>query len=298
MKKKEFKKMLKKENHPIMKGRIYEIIFTILFLLICLVMTIFVSKNILLSSKMLVFDFLLIIIALPYWIVDIKRDKKIKEMYEYYQKENKILEVEDHTKQMKIMLIIEIICVLFVGFVVTTKYIFNKEPLSIDPTEPYILSLKNGEQIELEEYQFDHNQFSLSVPLDFVAMNEELIEKKYPNGNPPSYVLTNENATINLAVNITNDPLKNSQVKSYVALMEEQLKEFTEIIDTRFFERDGHEIGEIKFISKAVDTDIYNHMIVFSDNDVLKIVSFNCTIELKENWQSVGEYIMNSLTLK
>ena len=45
-----------------------------------------------------------------------------------------------------------------------------------------------------------------------------------------------------------------------------------------------------------MDTDIYNHMIVFSVDDTLRIVSFNCTKELQENWKEVGEFIIKSLT--
>lgn len=124
-----------------------------------------------------------------------------------------------------------------------------------------------------------------------------MINIKYPNDNPPSFVLTNDKTAVNIAVNITNVPMKNSQIKNYMDAMVEQLSTNNPVIHTRF-ERDNHEVGDIRFVSKAVDTNIYNHMIVFSDNGMLRIVSFNCTEELQEEWQEIGDFIINSIRFK
>lgn len=298
MKKSEFKKMLRKENHPITRGITFELIFSIVFISLLIIMMILETKDILPSTKMLMFDFILIIIALPYWIIDLKRDKEIRKLYEHYQKEKEILPVKDNSKILKIILIIETICVLIIGGVIMTQSIPAKDKTSIEQKEPYKTKLKDDRVIQLEEYDFDNNNFSLKVPVDFIAMDKEMIKKKYPNGNPPSFVLSNEQTTINIVIGKTDSSLRNSQVKEYLNLMKKQLSETSEIIDSSFFERDGHEVGEIKFTSPAADTDIYNHMIVFSANEKLRIVSFNCTKELQENWQNAGEYIIDSIAFK
>lgn len=295
MQKREFKKMLRKEKHHVTKGIIFEILFVVIFITLCAIMIYLQAKDILPSTTGIIFDCILIIIGIPYFIFDIKRDKIIKEMYEYYKKENTIPEVKDNSRSLKIMLIVEIVCVLILGGFIITRYAFNEKTEIIENIEPYITVLKDGKVIQLEEYNFDNDNFSLKVPLDFVSMDEDMISKKYPNENPPNYVLTNDRTTINIVVSATTNPLKNSQIKNYINLMKKQISSVYDSIDTRFFERDGHEIGEIIFISKAADTDIYNHMIVFSDNGLQRIVSFNCTKELQENWQEAGEYIINSL---
>lgn len=297
MKKSEFKKMLKKENHPIMKGKIFEVIFVAIYMLLCATLVISFNKDLIPNNIVVILIVILLIILLPYVIIDLCRDSKIKKMYAYHNKENKILEVKDNSNIIKIILIVEMVCSLILGGFVMTKYVFNEEPQVIEE-KSYTTDLKDGTIIRLEEYKFDHDNFSLRVPKDFVAMDEDMIKQKYPNGNPPKYVLSNNRTTINLVVNATEDEIKNSEIKNFLMGMESQLAKYSDVIGTRFFERDGHEVGEIKFISKAVDTDIYNHMIAFADNGYLTIVSFNCTKELQENWQNAGEDIINSLAFK
>lgn len=63
-----------------------------------------------------------------------------------------------------------------------------------------------------------------------------------------------------------------------------------------FFERDNHKIGEMKFISQASDTNIYNHIIAFSVDGKLRLVNFNCTEDLRTEWEEVGDFIINSLS--
>lgn len=287
--------MLKKEKHPIMNGRIYEIVFVLTFVLLCATMVVLQNMDILPSSRGLILTGLLIIIGIPYFIIDVKRDIKIKEMYEYYQKENKILEIKDDSKILKTVLIVEIIATLLLISYIVVNYrfdIFNN-----NQEEIFNFTTNSGEIIETEFYDFDNGNFLLKIPKDFYVMDQEMINVKYPNGNPPSFVLTNDKTTINIAVNITNVPMKNSQIKSYIDAMIEQLSDVSPVIHTRF-ERNNHEVGEIKFTSKAVDTNIYNHMIAFSDNGMLRIVSFNCTEELQRDWQEVGDFIINSITFK
>ena len=51
----------------------------------------------------------------------------------------------------------------------------------------------------------------------------------------------------------------------------------------------------MKFISLASDTNIYNHIIAFSVDGKLRLVNFNCTEDLRPEWEKVGDFIINSL---
>ena len=99
-----------------------------------------------------------------------------------------------------------------------------------------------------------------------------------------------------MAVSLTDDKMSNAQIKSYKEAMENLLKNNSGIIS--LYEVSGHNIGKIKLISNAQDTSIYNNMIFFSYNDKLVIVTFNCTTELQKEWQSVGDFIIDSLFFK
>ena len=153
----------------------------------------------------------------------------------------------------------------------------------------------SGETVETELYNFGDGEFFLKIPKDFGQMSQELIDIKYPNGNPPQFVFTNEETTINVAVSLTENYMEPGQIEGYLAAMEEALGGSVEMLETGVTETAGRTIGEMEFVSAAVDTDIYNHMLVFSEGNQLRIVSFNCTEELRAEWQPVGSFIIDSL---
>ena len=157
------------------------------------------------------------------------------------------------------------------------------------------ISTKDGEVIDTQYYNFEDGRFFLKLPKSFTNMPEELLQAKYPANNLPTYAFSNENGTISVAINVSNASMKNEQIGNYLKTMEQELSATSSILETKTTELDGRQIGQIIFISPAVDTDIYNHMVIFSDQDQLVVVNFNCTKELQENWQEVGRFLMNSL---
>ena len=104
--------------------------------------------------------------------------------------------------------------------------------------------------------------------------------------------------TINIAISLTENKMLDSGIKKYHQYMVELLKDNSEIIDSKTYQVGGYTIGQIKLLSTASDTKIYNNMLCFSYQDKLVIVTFNCTEELKEQWQEVGDFIIDSLFFK
>ena len=156
---------------------------------------------------------------------------------------------------------------------------------------------KSGEQIETNYMHIEENEFYVKIPTTFKQLDYETINKKY-NGDVPNVVFSNDETTINIAISITENEMKNYQIESYKEYMEKMLKSNSEIISSNYYKEGNHNIGQIKLMSNAVDTKIYNNMIFFSYNDKLVIIAFNCTEELKEEWQNVGDFIIDSLFFK
>ena len=156
---------------------------------------------------------------------------------------------------------------------------------------------KSGEQIETNYMHIEENEFYVKIPTTFKQLDYETINKKY-NGDVPNVVFSNDETTINIAISITENEMKNYQIESYKEYMEKMLKSNSEIISSNYYKEGNHNIGQIKLMSNAVDTKIYNNMIFFSYNDKLVIIAFNCTEDLKEEWQNVGDFITNSLFFK
>ena len=196
-----------------------------------------------------------------------------------------------------------IISIILVIAIVATSLIvqnyFNKKTEELKKEEEILntfdITTKSGKEVELEYMNFENGEFYLKLPKEFKLMDEKKLKKKYVNGNPPTFAYTNEETTVNVAISITNTQMSNEAIGTFLESMKAQLGAQYEVLESGTKEKEGHTIGQIQFISKAPDTDIYNHMMIFSCNEKFRVVSFNCTKELQEEWQEVGTFIINSL---
>lgn len=289
MKKSEFKKMMKKENKAFRNYYIYEMII-ILFLLIMVVGNVFVTSRELISNNITIVNSILImIIAIPMIITDVRNDKEIKEMYKSYINENKKIEYKDKTKTQKIVLAISVVAIL-ISSIITIKNI-SVDKNKIEDT--LTITSNKGNVIETQYEKF--GGFSLKIPTDFQIMSDEMISVKYPNGNPPSLVYTNERGTINVALVMNDVALKNTQIEEYIKTMESTYKNYSYNVEVNFWERNNHKIGEMEFTTQASDTEIYNHIIAFSVDGKLRLVNFNCTKEISEEWKEISKFIIESI---
>lgn len=234
---------------------------------------------------------LIIIVALPIIVLDIKNDLDIKKIYQYYLKEKKIPEYKDKTKILNVCLIISIV-VLIVWAIITIPNITKTENLSEIETT-LVITTNKGNNIETQYEMFDG--FKIKIPSEFKIMSDEIVNVKYPNGNAPSLVYTNDKTTINVALVMNDVTMKNNQIEEYVKTMESTYKNYSKDVKLNFWERNNHKIGEMKFTTQGSDTEIYNHIIAFSVNDKLRLVNFNCTKEQMSEWREVSKFIVDSI---
>ena len=160
--------------------------------------------------------------------------------------------------------------------------------------ETMIVKTKSGEEIETQYIHVEDTKFFIKVPISFIQLDSETINQKY-NGDVPGVVFSNDDININIAISMTDNAMKNDEIKSYKDQMEELMKNNADIVSSNYYEVDEHNVGQIKLVTKAIDTNIYNNMIFFSYNDKLVLVTFNCTEELRNEWENVGDFIIDSL---
>ena len=127
MKKSEFKKMMKKENKAFKNYYVYEIIIILLTMIMVVGNVFATSKNLIPNNITIINSILIMIIAIPIILIDVKNDKDIKEMYQIYNKESKIPEYKDKTKSLKIVLVISIVAALISGIITITNISVNKD---------------------------------------------------------------------------------------------------------------------------------------------------------------------------
>lgn len=159
--------------------------------------------------------------------------------------------------------------------------------------ENLIVKSGGGNNIETEYLHID-NKFYLKIPKNFKQLDYDTIIVKY-SGDVPDIVYSNDEININIAISLTENRMRNSQIKEFTKYMENLFEGYTEIVDTNYYTVSNHNIGQIKLTADAIDTRVYNNMIYFSYNDKLVIVAFNCTDKLKDEWSPVGDFIIDSL---
>lgn len=190
------------------------------------------------------------------------------------------------------------ICIVAVIICVIVTIVLNNDSRELEKESEKLNTLvaetSDGERIETEYTRIDNDKFFFKVPVNFVRWDDETIMKKY-SGNVPDIVFSNEETTVNLILSFTEDIIANDQIEVYKNSAEITFTEIGEIIESDCYEVDGHNVGRIKVITPAADTDIYNDMIFFSYDDELIVLSFNCISELSEKWRSVGDFLIDSL---
>ena len=291
MEKNEFKKMMKKENKAFKNYYVYEMILILLLAIIVIPNIILTINNMIPFNITIINTLFIIIVALPFIVLDIKNDLDIKNMHQYYLKEKKIPEYKVKTKNLNVCLIISI-AVLIIWAIITIPNITKTENLS-EIENTLVITTNNGNNIETQYEMFDG--FKIKIPSEFKIMSDEILNVKYPNGNAPSLVYTNDKTTINVVLVMNDVTMKNNQIEEYVKTMESTYKNYSKDVKLKFWERNNHKIGEMEFTTEGSDTEIYNHIITFSVNDKLRLVNFNCTKEQMNEWQKVSKFIMDSI---
>ncbi len=163
-------------------------------------------------------------------------------------------------------------------------------------------SLHCFSQIELLKISLLDNKVTLLAPKGFTKMTEEMLAIKYPAGaNKPQWVLTDEDATVNLAYNYTSSTIDDNGIPSFTDQMLAVLKtnkKDIKFIDDGILLKDGKNIGYIKFISQARDQKVFNFLFYISVDDRLLLFSFNCIEKLRIKWELKADEMAASLRLQ
>jgi len=164
-----------------------------------------------------------------------------------------------------------------------------------------MLAMTAVDAIELVTKSLLDDKVELKIPADFDIMSEEMMKLKYPSERRPSIVYTNEAASINVALNLTENRASQEAIEPYLDNLLQTFKNMypsAEWTGSGIEVIDGRKVGYMKLITPAIDTEIYN-CIFFTDLDgKLLLCTFNCVRDSKEEWQPIADEIMQSLKVK
>jgi hypothetical protein len=137
---------------------------------------------------------------------------------------------------------------------------------------------------------------SFSLPAGIDVMPDEMKKLKYSGANAPQEVFGNERGTVSVAVAVSPYP-GNHTLKALTPAMAAGINKAGNVADWHKIGLrtiDGREFGVLEFNSKAIDTEIYNHIYITKRGDELVVFTVNCSAGLLDEWRSKFEAIVES----
>ncbi len=189
-----------------------------------------------------------------------------------------------------------IVIVVIIGIIVAICMMNNKKDNQSNTDNndsgetTLVAETGKGNKIDMKYVKLDGEKFSVQVPSSFRKLSASEIADSYDDDELTT-VYSDDDNTVNIALSTSDTALKNSEIKEYLEAMEKYMADYSDVLSARSFEVQGHTIGSLEIISDG----IYNHMTFFSYNGNLAIVTFNCEEDLRNEWEKIGDYIIDSI---
>jgi hypothetical protein len=145
------------------------------------------------------------------------------------------------------------------------------------------------------------DRVTLLVPADFTVMSDELRAAKYPSGNRPDVVFTNDKTTVNVSLRHAPNRLPPDALDQARQSVEGAFK--TAYPSAAWFRSslvtiNGRQWFLVDVRTPAVDTEIRNIIVGTSLDDRMLLVSFNAVKALEDAWLASGNRIIQSIVVK
>ena len=167
-----------------------------------------------------------------------------------------------------------------------------QEAVTEEPAVPQEQALSKG----YRTISLYNNKLRLSVPDYFTEMSSAMKHSKYPRGNSPDVVYTDEDGAVNVALNYTTAAMSDNDIATMQSRLLQQLQAANPIdLTTRTETINGSEFAVFEFMSQAIDTRVYNLMFLTELDGRMLLGTFNCTESLKDEWQPRAKEILASV---
>ena len=134
------------------------------------------------------------------------------------------------------------------------------------------------------------------LPNGFKIMPSEVAEKKYPNANRPQHIYSDKKATSSIGITFNRQvkvaPNQLSQFQEYMVKTYERMIPGLKWLKNSLVTINGTRWINLIFISNALDTEIYNNMLMTSLDNSLLMFNFNTT---KEEFNNISQLLISSM---
>ncbi len=145
-----------------------------------------------------------------------------------------------------------------------------------------LLALNSGPLQAAEKISIPGTTVSLEAPTGFTPLTSAEIKLKYPRNNPPQYVVGNTRRSTSIAYELKPNAIKEAELEKGLAVFETVLsRAIPNVVFKRkeIIEQAGQRWIYLEMTSSAIDTDIYNIMLITPFDGQMLVFNFNATKE-------------------
>lgn len=156
------------------------------------------------------------------------------------------------------------------------------------------------QEVTFSEREIKDLGIRIYMPDAFFQFNNDLKNLLYPMGKNPKYVFGGEDITFQLAVDCTDNMVPDDGIPKFLPMAKKILETLgpkTRVIGTGNVIIDNRNVAIMEFVSRAVDTNVYNVMFYFSRNNHLMIGTVNFPSKHQKRFIKVAKEIIDSLKI-
>lgn len=150
-----------------------------------------------------------------------------------------------------------------------------------------------------EKVKLFRKQIEILLPEGFRDMPDYIAKKKYPSKHRPPVILMDENNMVNFTFHLMDMPLAEGQLNKAAEGFFKSMKQVytnAKFQKLQYGERnDGAKMAWLGYETMAMDADIFNIMFLTSAEGRLLYGSFNCILEMKDEWEEIAMYCIRTI---
>jgi hypothetical protein len=132
-----------------------------------------------------------------------------------------------------------------------------------------------------------NGQAEIAIPVEFTLMSDELKRFKYPTGNPPQEVYTDEDGAVNIAATtraLGNTP-KLAEMVTALSAAVGRARNIPQWHDKGTRTINGRDFGYLEFTVTTIDTEVYNYIYFTFEDGKLIMLTVNSTVGKLAAWK-------------
>ena len=191
----------------------------------------------------------------------------------------------------KIFLTLLGIVLIIVGAYIASSLIYQEKDNKIEEVKEEKPLTIGEEIVNLKLYRINQS-FFLEVPSTFKKLDEDQLKQQYKDINRPELVFTSSDNS-HIFISIVKDNKSEDDLVAIIAQKKEELGSDCLIEKEETYDKYQKKFGRLAFFNQITKT--YHDIRYFILDQKLVTVEFNTTEDLKDDYLSVSEYILDRI---